>query len=157
MPRLCSLMVSSQRLVVSSNRNANLSARKERRLGGFTLREFSTLHVKEVIQILLSDQTGCRTGNGEKLSSSQAEPPQAIKSAVVQLPSISCATSCLVTQYRMTHEVVPQVQLTSKQKMRFPLRGIYRLTIQVVTSLPLTSKQRFCFSYGPYTKTELLF
>ena len=36
-------------LLVSSNRNANLSARKERRLGGFTLREFSTLHVKEVI------------------------------------------------------------------------------------------------------------
>ena len=26
--------------------------------------------------------TGCRTGNGEKLSSSQAEPGQAIKSAV---------------------------------------------------------------------------
>ena len=29
-----------------------------------------------------SDWTGCRTGNGEKLSSSQAEPGQDIKSAV---------------------------------------------------------------------------
>ena len=36
---------------------------------------------------------GCRTGNGEKLSSTQAEPVQAIKSAVAYFPSISCATS----------------------------------------------------------------
>ena len=31
---------------------------------------------------LQGNMTGCRTGNGEKLSSSQAEPGQAIKSAV---------------------------------------------------------------------------
>ena len=31
------------------------------------------------------DLTGCRTGNGEKLSSSQAESGQAIKSAVALL------------------------------------------------------------------------
>ena len=31
---------------------------------------------------LQGDLTGCRTGNGEKLSNSQAEPAQAIKSAV---------------------------------------------------------------------------
>ena len=49
--------------------------------------------------IVLGDPTGCRTGNREKLSSSQSVPGQAIKSAVAQFPSISCATSCLVTLY----------------------------------------------------------
>ena len=37
---------------------------------------------------------GCRTGNGDQLSSNQAEPGQAINSAVAYFPSISCATSC---------------------------------------------------------------
>ena len=32
--------------------------------------------------------TGCRTGNGDQLSSSQAEPGHAIKSAVAYFPSI---------------------------------------------------------------------
>ena len=36
---------------------------------------------------------GCRTGNREKLSSTQAEPVQAIKSSVAYFPSISCTTS----------------------------------------------------------------
>ena len=36
--------------------------------------------VKFIVNIQ-DDLTGCRTGNGEKLSSSQAEPGQAIKSA----------------------------------------------------------------------------
>ena len=36
---------------------------------------------------------GCRTGYGEKLSRTQAEPGHAINSAVVYFPSISCATS----------------------------------------------------------------
>ena len=40
------------------------------------------------------DLPGCRTGNGEKLSSTQAEPGQAIRSAVAYFPSISRATSC---------------------------------------------------------------
>ena len=40
--------------------------------------------------------TGCRAGNGDQLSSNQAEPGQAIKSAVAYFPSISCATSCRV-------------------------------------------------------------
>ena len=35
---------------------------------------------------LLGDQTGCSTGNGEKLSSTQALPPQAIRSAVFSFP-----------------------------------------------------------------------
>ena len=48
---------------------------------------------------LQDDLTGCRTGNGEKLSSSQAEPGQAIKSAVAYFPSISCATSSQVALY----------------------------------------------------------
>ena len=39
------------------------------------------------------DPLGCRTGNGEKVSSSQAEPGQAISLAVVYFSSISCATS----------------------------------------------------------------
>ena len=37
---------------------------------------------------------GCHTGNGDQLSSNQAEPGQAINSAVAYFPSISCATSC---------------------------------------------------------------
>ena len=44
-------------------------------------------------------RTGCRTGYGDKLSSTQAEPGQAIKSAVAYFPSISCATSCRVALY----------------------------------------------------------
>ena len=43
--------------------------------------------------------TGCGTGKGEKRSSSQAEPGQAIKSAVASFLSISCATSCLRARY----------------------------------------------------------
>ena len=42
---------------------------------------------------------GCRTENGEKLSSTQAEPDQAINSAVAYFPSISSATFCRVVQY----------------------------------------------------------
>ena len=38
----------------------------------------------------------------EKLSSNQVEPGQAIKSAVTQFPSISCATCCPVTLYSQT-------------------------------------------------------
>ena len=36
---------------------------------------------------------GCRTGNREKLSSTQEEPVQAIKSGFAYFPSISCTTS----------------------------------------------------------------
>ena len=36
----------------------------------------------------------CRTGSGEKLSRSQAEPDQAITSAVAYFPSISCGALC---------------------------------------------------------------
>ena len=42
---------------------------------------------------------GCRTGNGKKQSISQAEPGQAIKSAVAYFPSISCATSWRRSRY----------------------------------------------------------
>ena len=38
-------------------------------------------------QGLLRGPMGCRTGNGDKLSSSQTEPGQATKSAVAQFPS----------------------------------------------------------------------
>ena len=46
---------------------------------------------------------GCRTGNGEKLSSTQAEPVQAIKSGVAYLPSISCTTSWRRSRYPPLH------------------------------------------------------
>lgn len=39
------------------------------------------------------------TGNGETLSSSQAGPGQAIKSAVASGPSSSCLTSCVHTEH----------------------------------------------------------
>ena len=42
---------------------------------------------------------GCRTGNREKLSSTQAEPVQAIKSGVAYFPSISCTTSWRRSRY----------------------------------------------------------
>ena len=45
------------------------------------------------------DRTGYRAGNREKLNSTQAEPGQAITSAVAYFPSISCATFCLVALY----------------------------------------------------------
>ena len=42
---------------------------------------------------------GCRTGNREKLSSTQAEPGLAIKSGVAYFPSISCTTSWRRSRY----------------------------------------------------------
>ena len=42
---------------------------------------------------------GCRTGNREKLSSTQAEPVQAIKTGVAYFPSISCTTSWRRSRY----------------------------------------------------------
>ena len=47
---------------------------------------------------------GCRTGNGEKLSRTQAEPVQAIKSAVAYFPSISGATSWRRSRYRLVQK-----------------------------------------------------
>ena len=49
---------------------------------------------------------GCRPGNGDQLSSTQAEPGQAITSAVACFPSISCATSCHSERY-----IAPSVQI----------------------------------------------
>ena len=42
------------------------------------------------------DRTGYPAGNREKLNSAQAEPGQAITSAVAYFPSISFVTSCLL-------------------------------------------------------------
>ena len=44
---------------------------------------------------------GCRTGNREKLSSTQAEPVQAIKSGVAYFPSISCMISWRRSRYQI--------------------------------------------------------
>ena len=52
-----------------------------------------------MIFVLQGDRTGYRVGNREKLNSAQAEPGQAITSAVAYFLSISCATSCPVTLY----------------------------------------------------------
>ena len=41
---------------------------------------------------------GCRTGNGEKLSSSQASPGEDVNSGVAKCFSIYQATSCAPTQ-----------------------------------------------------------
>ena len=49
------------------------------------------------------DRTGYRAGNREKLNSTQAEPGQAITSAVAYFPSISCATFCPVALYFFEH------------------------------------------------------
>ena len=54
-------------------------------------------------EIVQGHPTGCRTGNGDQLSSTQAEPGQAIKSAVAYFPSISCATSCRDALYVYIH------------------------------------------------------
>ena len=45
---------------------------------------------------------GCRTGYGDKLSRTQAEPGQAINSAVAYFPSVSCATSCARERYTVS-------------------------------------------------------
>ena len=44
---------------------------------------------------------GCRIGNREKLSSTQAEPVLAIKSGVAYFPSISCTTSWRRSRYKV--------------------------------------------------------
>ena len=65
-----------------------------------TLRLKRSKRPKNIIGAYLQGHpTGCRTGNGDQLSSTQAEPGQAIKSAVAYFPSISCATSCPVALY----------------------------------------------------------
>ena len=51
------------------------------------------------VDIIPFSSAGCRAGNGDKLSSTQAEPGQSINSAVAYFPSISCATSCPVALY----------------------------------------------------------
>ena len=51
------------------------------------------------ISYVLWAYAGCCNGNGEKLSSSQAEPRQEIKSAVALFPFITCATSCVRPEY----------------------------------------------------------
>ena len=61
--------------------------------------------------------------------------------------------------YTVKHQDVPQVQLTSKQKLSFCICSKYRVTIQHVMNLPLTSKQKFPFGLARLgqAKTELLF
>ena len=58
--------------------------------------DFETGMAEKHIQ---GDRTGYRAGNREKLSSTQAEPGQAINSAVAYFPSVSFATSCPVALY----------------------------------------------------------
>ena len=53
----------------------------------------------ECPRILQGSAPGCHSGNGEKLSSTQAESGQAIKSAVAYFPSISGATSWRRSRY----------------------------------------------------------
>ena len=65
-----------------------------------------TLWVSLLHRQLQVYNTGPRhTGNGDQLSSTQAEPGQAIKSAVAYFPSISCVTSCRVALYSLQAEL----------------------------------------------------
>ena len=64
-------------------------------------------YVKSTSSFLISTKKGvpgsapgCRPGNREKLSSTQAEPVQAIQSAVAYFPSISCTTSWRRSRYK---------------------------------------------------------
>ena len=54
-----------------------------------------------------------------------------------ELPSISCATLSLVTQYTLARSHISNGKDVLK---------IYRVTINVVPNLPLTSKQKYHFS-----------
>ena len=64
-----------------------------------------------ILSTVLGDWLGCCTGNGEKISSSQAEAGLAIDSAVALFASISCATSYPVTQYRpRAQDVTPEME-----------------------------------------------
>ena len=70
--------------------------------------QWMTLSQKRILKTrtchVQGHRTGCRTGNGDQLSSSQAEPGQAIKSAVAYFPAISCETSCPVALYRCLYQ-----------------------------------------------------
>ena len=63
------------------------------------LQEACLLRSEQYFPTLPGSAPGCRTGNGEKLSRTQAEPVQAIKSAVAYFPSISGATSWRRSRY----------------------------------------------------------
>ena len=75
--------------------------------------------------VLQGHPTGCRFGNGEKLSSSQAEPGQAIESVVAYFPSISCETSCRVALYT----------LVDKDKMKWQLHLCLSQQVRLSTSV----------------------
>ena len=62
---------------------------------------------------------GCRSGNGEKLSCSQAEPGQAINSAVAYFSSVSCATSCNRKRYYVLPENIRESnsEISDKSKL----------------------------------------
>ena len=75
----------------------------------------------------------CRTGNGEKLSCSQAERGQAIKSAVASFPSISCATSWRRSRYSVPH---PALNLEKEdQRSGSDAKHISRLKVPRFPSL----------------------
>ena len=69
---------------------------------GIYWNEFLHMFFGESIPNVPFSSARCRTGNGKKLSSTQAEPGQAINSAVTYFPSISCATSCARERYSVT-------------------------------------------------------
>ena len=55
--------------------------------------------VKANTKLLQSRWSGCRTGNGKKLSSSHAQLGQATYLAVASFLSVSCATSTLYINF----------------------------------------------------------
>ena len=58
-----------------------------------------SLEIELLLKHVPFSMAGCRPGNGEKLNRRQAEPDQAITSAVAYFPSVSCATSCALGRY----------------------------------------------------------
>ena len=65
----------------------------------YVLRQSTMNYFLNPVANLLSGCSGCHKGYGKKLSCTQAQPGQAITSAVSYFPSISCATSRPATQY----------------------------------------------------------
>ena len=76
--------------------------------------------------------TGCRTGNGDQLNSTQAQPGQAIKSAVAYFPSISCATSCRVALYLES----TMIWLRKGFQIRIVLQTNYYFSLSYYETLP---------------------
>ena len=82
-----------------------------------TVQSDVTFILQKTLPIVQSGWSGCRTGNREKLSSSQEQLGQATYLDVAQFLSVSCATSTPSTLYSLCSMTINgDMELTTRVK-----------------------------------------